>query len=76
MMMMMIRKAGLSQELDGVVGGVGGVVGGLQVAQSASASASAQSAIASSLVLVSASGWVGVYDLLAKFSCHVLQYGK
>ena len=28
---MMIRKAGFSQELDGVVGGVGGVVGGLQV---------------------------------------------
>merc|ERR1719382_2240953 len=28
--MMMSRKAGLSQELDGVVGGDGGVVGGLQ----------------------------------------------
>ena len=25
------RRAGLSQELDGVVGGVGGMVGGLQV---------------------------------------------
>ena len=29
--MMVSRRAGLSQELDGVVGGVGGVVGGLQV---------------------------------------------
>ena len=35
---MMIRKAGLSQELDGVVGGVGEVVGELQVDSPSSSS--------------------------------------